>query len=283
YPPVSLYPATPPTETYTLSLHDALPILREVGQLVLRLAGDAELLGGEGRVLAHRQPGARLGVARDLDADHARAQLADQLGALLAGAGAVDLEHPLAHRLADADRGVGGGVGAAADARLDAAERDGVGHGHDRLQARTAGELQVVGGGVGRQAAAEHALADQAVLADALEHRAADDHAEPLALEVEAAHQAVQGGGEHVLIGRLRVGPVGASERDAVAAHDGDRTRGLRCAGAGFGHSTLQVSSVVHIAAGTGDPARKRLVGNECFVGCGGTARADWVRAARRG
>ena len=55
-----------------------------------------------------------------------------------------------------------------------------------------------------------------------LEHGAGDDLAEPLALEAEAGDQAVERGGQHVLVGRVRVGAVGAGERDAVAADDGD-------------------------------------------------------------
>ncbi len=197
--------------------------MRQVGQLVLGLAGDTEFLGGDRGVVAHRQAGARLGVARDLDAHHARAQAADELGIVLVVAGAVGVEHPLAHGFAHPDRCVGGGVGTAADTRLDAAQRDAVTDGDDRLQAGSAGQLQIVRGGVGRQLTAQHALADHAVLADPLEHCAADDHAEPLTLQSEPADQAIQCGGEHVLIGGVGVAAVGAGERDPIAAEHSDR------------------------------------------------------------
>src|SRR6202012_913027 len=44
----------------------------------------------------------------------------------------------------------------------------------------------------------------------------------PLALEAEAVDQPVERGGEHVLVGRVRVLLVGARERDPVAADHGD-------------------------------------------------------------
>ena len=112
------------------------------------------------------------------------------------------------------------GVDAAGGARLVLAERDAVGHGDGRLQAGAAGLLQVVGGRVRRQRAAEHALAHQVEVAAVLEHRAADDGAEALALEVEAVDEAAERGGEHVLVGRVGVGAVGAGEGNPVAAED---------------------------------------------------------------
>ncbi|GAA5047528.1 hypothetical protein GCM10023318_14140 [Nocardia callitridis] len=86
------------------------------------------------------------------------------------------------------------------------------------------------------------------MLADALEHGAADDQAEALTLQAEPADQTVQRRGEHVLIGGMRICLVGASERNAIAANNGDGARGPT----GFGgalrrtgfrcHSSLQVS-----------------------------------------
>ena len=101
------------------------------------------------------------------------------------------------------------------------AECDGVGDGDRRLQAGAAGLLQVVGRRVRGQRAAEHALAHQVEVAAVLEHGAADDRAEPLALEVEPVDQPAERGGEHVLVGRVGVGAVGAGEGDSVAAEDG--------------------------------------------------------------
>ena len=78
--------------------------------------------------------------------------------------------------------------------------------------------------GVSGEPGAEHALAGQVEVAGVLEHRAGDDLAEPLALEAEAGDQPVERGGQHVLVGRVGVDAVGAGERDAVAAEDGDAT-----------------------------------------------------------
>ena len=50
--------------------------------------------------------------------------------------------------------------------------------------------------------------------------------AEALALQVEAGDQAVDGGGEHLLVGDTGVDGVAPGERDAVAAEDGDGTSG---------------------------------------------------------
>ena len=77
-------------------------------------------------------------------------------------------------------------------------------------------------GRVGRQRAAQHALAHQVEVAAVLEHRAADDGAELLARQVEAIDQPAQRGGEHVLVGGVGVGAVRACERNPVAAEDGD-------------------------------------------------------------
>ena len=49
-----------------------------------------------------------------------------------------------------------------------------------------AGLLHVVGGGLGSEAGAEHALPGQVAVAGVLEHGAAGDLAEPLALQREA-------------------------------------------------------------------------------------------------
>ena len=105
--------------------------------------------------------------------------------------------------------------------RVVLAERDAVGDGDGRLQAGAAGLLQVVGRGVRRQRAAEHALAHQVEVAAVLEHRAADDGAEPLARQVEPVDESAERGGEHVLVGRVGVGAVGAGEGDPVSAEDG--------------------------------------------------------------
>ncbi|GAA2666457.1 hypothetical protein GCM10010428_19140 [Actinosynnema pretiosum subsp. pretiosum] len=55
-----------------------------------------------------------------------------------------------------------------------------------------------------------------------LEDRAADDLADALAREAEAGDQAVEGGGEHVLVRGSGVRAARSGERGAVAAEDGD-------------------------------------------------------------
>ena len=55
-------------------------------------------------------------------------------------------------------------------------------------------------------AGAQHGLAGEVAVAAVLEHGARDDLAEPLALQPEAGGEPVERGGEHVLVGRLRVG-----------------------------------------------------------------------------
>ena len=67
---------------------------------------------------------------------------------------------------------------------------------------------------------AEHALAREVEVARVLEHGAGDDLAEALALQPEARDEPVERRGEHVLVGRVRVGAVGAGEGDPVAADD---------------------------------------------------------------
>ena len=185
------------------------------GQLVLVDALDAHLLGGDGRVLAHRQPGARLAVGRDLDAER-RGQLADQLEPVDVRLGPAQPEQHAAQVVAERDRRVGGGVHTARGRRRRS----------DPARCRwprrwcacrpgAAGLLQVEGGGVRRQRAAEHAFAHQVEVAAVLEHRAADHRAEPLALEIEAVDQPAERGGEHVLVGRVGVRAVGACERES--------------------------------------------------------------------
>ncbi|GAA4418890.1 hypothetical protein GCM10023148_17750 [Actinokineospora soli] len=61
-----------------------------------------------------------------------------------------------------------------------------------------------------------------------LEDRARGDLADPLALQPEAGDETVQGGREHVLVRRLRVGAVGPRERDAVPADDRDPANSTR-------------------------------------------------------
>jgi hypothetical protein len=135
---------------------------------------------------------------------------------------AVGVEQHFAQALVEPDRRVGGGVGAAGDAGVDLPEGDLVGDEDRRLEAGAAGLLHVVGRGLRGEAGAEHALAGEVAVARVLQHGAARDLTEALALQREALDQAVESGGEHVLVGGARVNGVRAREWDPVAADDGD-------------------------------------------------------------
>ena len=192
------------------------------GQGVLVGARDAELAGGDRGVLAHGQPGARLGVLRLLGHEALRADLAEQLEAVKVALGRGELDEGLAQVVVDRQRGVRGGVGAAGDAGLDTAERDRVGDLDGGGQAGTAGLLHVVGRGRRVEDGADDGLAGEVEVAGVLEHGAGDDGPEALALQVVAAGQPVDRRGEHVLVGGVRVLAVRAGEGDSVAADDGD-------------------------------------------------------------
>ena len=194
------------------------------GKFVLVLALDAEFLGSDRSVVTHRLAGARLAVARNLQAEHARTDVAEQLDAVARGLRAIEGEQELARLIVDANRGVGRGVRAAADARIDAAGRNGVADGDDRLQSRATRLLKVVRRRVRGSARCENGLANEIEITAVLEHRTADDHAELLALQIESAHQTVERRSEHVLVGRLCVRLVRACERNAISADDRNRT-----------------------------------------------------------
>ena len=134
----------------------------------------------------------------------------------------VDVEQDLTQVLIDGDRRVRGGVHAARDPGVDLPQRDLVRDRDRRLQAGTAGLLDVVGRCLGRELGAEHGFAREVAVARMLQDGAGDDLAEPLALQREALDEPVERRGQHVEVGRVRVRPVGARERDPVAADDGD-------------------------------------------------------------
>jgi hypothetical protein len=161
-----------------------------------------------------------------------RPDLGDRREASPVVLGGVGLEEDLAQLVADGQRRIRRGVGATGDAELDLAERDLVGHLDGRLDAGVAGLLDVGGRRLGREARAEHGLAGQVEVAAVLEHGAGDELTSTFAFESIPLHEAVEGRGQHVLVGHLRVDGVRASERDAVAADDGHRTHcAARCRG----------------------------------------------------
>ncbi len=144
-------------------------------ELVLRLARDAPAGRRDGLVLAHRQAGARL-VGRGREGrEVGGADLRERLDALAEGLGVARLEQGPAQTLAHGDRGVGHGVGAARDARLDLAETDLVRDGDGRLEPGRARLLEVVGGGLRGERRPEHGLAHEVEVTGVLEHGAADD------------------------------------------------------------------------------------------------------------
>ena len=179
-----------------------------------------------GGVLTHRQAGARLAVDRDLHAQR-RGQLADQLEPVDVGLRAPQPEQDAAQVVAERDGRIRGGVDPAGGGHLVAAGRDPVGGGDGGLQPGAAGLLDVERRGVRRQRAAQHAFAHQVEVAAVLEHRAADHRAELLARQVEPVDQAVERGGEHVLVGGVRVRAIGPGEGNPVAAEDGDAPAGI--------------------------------------------------------
>ena len=139
--------------------------------------------GHERGVLAHREAGARLGVAGEVGDDLARADLRERLDAVGRRTGGVRLQQDLAQVVVERDRRVRGGVGAAGDRRVDLAERDLVGDQDRGLEAGAARLADVVGRGLGRELGAENGLARQVDVAGVLEHGAGGDLAEPLAFE----------------------------------------------------------------------------------------------------
>ena len=187
------------------------------GQLILVDPFDAQLLGGNGLVLAHRQSGARLAVHRNLDPEAGR-EFADQLQPVDVGLRPPQPQQGAAQVVSQPDRRVGSGVHAAGGGNLVATRGDTISRGNRRLQAGPTGLLQVESRCVGRQRGPEHTFAHQVEVAAVLEDRAPDDGTQPLTRQTEPVDQPTQRRGEHVLVGRLGVRPVRARERDAIAA-----------------------------------------------------------------
>jgi hypothetical protein len=132
----------------------------------------------------------------------------------------VGLHQQATQVVVDAQRRVGGRVHAAGDRHVGLAELDLVGGEDRRLDPGVARLLDVEGGRRVVQRGAHHALADEVEVARVLEHGAGHDLVDGLAGEPEAGDQAVERAGEHVLVGRLRVGAVGSGKRNPVAAED---------------------------------------------------------------
>ncbi|CAM5744447.1 hypothetical protein MAUB1S_02002 [Mycolicibacterium aubagnense] len=208
------------------------------GQGVLVGALDAHLLGGLSGVLAHREAGAGLAVDRDLDADGGR-QLADELEPVDVRLGAPQAQQHAAQLVAEGDGRVRRGVHTTGRGHLVPAGSDAVSSRDGRLQAGATGLLQVERRRVRRQRRAQHTLAHEIEITAVFEDGAADHHVELLALEVEAVDQTVQGRGEHVLVGCVRVRTVGSCEGNAITTQDCHPA-----AAVGLGHGFLQFVGV---------------------------------------
>ena len=197
------------------------------GELVLLLALEAPLLRHERGVLAHREAGARLGVAGEVGDDLRRADLRERLDAVGRRAGGVRLEEDLAQVVVERDRRVRGRVRAAGDRRVGLAERDLVGDQDRRLQAGAAGLAHVECGRLRRELRAQNGLARQVDVARVLENGARCHLAQALALEAVIRGEPVDDRGQHVLVRRLRVLRVRARERNAIPPED--VKRGVSC------------------------------------------------------
>jgi hypothetical protein len=203
------------------------------GHLVLGLAADPPLLGGDRHVVAHRQAGPRLDVARRGRREVSGADGREGLGPVDRRARRVGPQQRLAQTLADGDRCVGRRVHSGGDARLDLTEGDLVGDEDGGLEAGATGLLHVVGRRGRRERRPEHRLAGEVEVAAVLDDCARGNLADPLPRQPEPGDQAFQGGGQHVLVRRPGVPAVGAGERDAVAAEDGGAAWSGGGAGAG--------------------------------------------------
>ncbi|KPW11613.1 Uncharacterized protein ALO91_05882 [Pseudomonas syringae pv. aceris] len=194
-------------------------------QLILRPALYAPGLRHQLAMLAHRQARAWLAVTRQLRFEVVWTQLHQSLELVTGRLAAVYLQQDLAQPLVDADRGIGRGVHATGNAALDLPQSDLVGHQQRRFQPRTARLLNVVSRGLCREPRAEHAFAGQVEVSGVLEHRARHHLAHAQPVQIEALDQPFQSSREHVLIAGLGIRAIGARERNAVTADDGDPTR----------------------------------------------------------
>ena len=205
--------------------------------LVLRITRHVPLPGHVLAVLAHALAGARLGHAGEFGLEFGQPEALERGDPLLHRPGAVGRQQPPAQRPAIHDRHVGGGVRTAADAGLDLAQGDLVGHGDQRIQAGAAGALQGQPRGQRRQSGRQGRLAGQVPVGRVLDHRPHRHFAQLLAMQAEAFHQRAQGPHRHAQVAHVRIGGVLAAERDADAAKDGDGADGRHGMTSGWNHS----------------------------------------------
>jgi hypothetical protein len=189
-------------------------------ELVLLVAADLPLAGREGRVLAHGQPGARLGVAGGLRHDLRRPQAAGEADPLACTPRPPHAQEDPAQVVVHGDRGVADRVDTSGDPALDLAGRNPARDPDGGLQPRRTSLLQVLRRRPRRQAASEHALAGQVEVAGVLQDRSGDDLPDGLALEAEAGDEPVECRGQHVLVAGPGVRAVRAGEGDPVAPDD---------------------------------------------------------------
>ncbi len=193
-----------------------------VGHPVLILARDAPALGHELRTLAHGQTGARLDHCREHWLEVPWAQAQERRKPLCECAPAVALEEQLLVGAGIHDRRVADGVGAARNSHVDLPEGDFVADEDGRLEAGSAGALQVEPRSLWIQTRGHHALAREVIVLRVLDDRAGRDVSQPLALELEPLDDTGERRCQHVLVGCPRIGGVGPCEGDAYAADDRD-------------------------------------------------------------
>ena len=138
-------------------------------QLVLVFALHVPLLGREFHALAHRQAGARFEHTRELRREVLRAQPEPRHDAFHRRTRGVCVEQDVAEFVAEYDRRVADGIGAAGDAAVNLSKGDLVGDQDRRFDAGAAGALQVHAGSSQGQARIDHALAGEIPVARMLD------------------------------------------------------------------------------------------------------------------
>ena len=202
-------------------------LVRPVGELVLVRARDLPFLRHHFAMLAHALAGARLADAGELGLEFGkRKSLHDRAQSLAERARHVEVQQATAQLLVHCDRHIGGGIRSAADADLDLAERNLVGDGDHRVQARAAGALQGDARRQRREARGQRGFAAEIPVGGMLEHRAHRHLTQHLALQAEFFDQCAQRLDRHAEVADVEVGGVVLAEGDANAAKNGDTTCG---------------------------------------------------------
>ncbi len=197
-------------------------LVAEVSQLVLRVAGNSPFLGRNLRMPAHRQASARLCILRNQGCQVTGTQAQQLLQALAGGLGTVDLKQYFTKTFVNGYRRVRGCVAAAGNATLNLAQRNFVRYHIDRGKPRAASLLNVHARRCRVQTGTQYGLANQVKVAGVFHNGTTGHFAYPLAGKPIALHQPFNRGGEHVLIAGAKQSRIRTSERDAIAANNGN-------------------------------------------------------------